>query len=1458
MLTLDVQARPEAVAVARRFVREHLLGWGQEVLLPDAELVLTELLGNVVLHAPGMAQVRLQLEDDGLRIEIEDSSPILPARRLSVPGSTTGRGLNLVAALCADWGVRAREDGQVGKVVWCVLPREGVERPAPQVDEASLLAEYIDEMDGYEVHAGDAPVGLLLEAKDQLDGVLREISLAQRSQDLPHDLMEPMAAAVRAFADARQQLRRMLTTAAAAGQSRVQLVFHLPLELAERGEEYLRALGAADAFARDRRMLSLESPVEHRVLREWYVGNIVRALRAAAAGEPAAPPENFEDRLLHELRALEQERRTAERGARLQRVTARLAGSETVQDIATIALQEATDALGSAGGSLTRRQAGVTAPVVEVGVDVGLGARYLALPLPSRPQGPSTSVLAGGVPVWVEGRQEPDARFPQAASLQPDVVAWAVLPLATSEGVIGALRLSWTAPHVFSRNERAFLEALAVQTSQALARVDALGRLRGLRDELDRLLRSGGGISQIDLGVLRTLYEDAPIGFMVYDAQGRYLRVNEAVARLTGRRVEDYVGRTIAEMVPPGGAPQQVADLHALLHRVLAGERSVEQEVASGGPGPRRWWQTSWFPVRDAEGRVEAAVVLALDITPQRRAEARARLLSELGDRLGQDRSEAAVLRAAASAVVPELAEWLVVHLLDERGTIWAPLVHHGDPELARALRALFQRKAVTLDQPHGAGRVLATGVTQELPVVDEALLALMGGDDAEFTTMMRRVGMRNGVVVPLRAGGRVLGTLSVGRSGEPMTPDDLTILEDIGRRAAVAIESTRALSTAVRLELALDAADIGSYDWHVRTGHFEWDDRLAVLLDLDRTVFDGSMQTFFSRIHPDDLARVSQAIEHAVLTTGDLTVGYQIVRADGTNRWIEARARALAGVDGRTERIVGTAIDVTARREGDARAHRTLELMGDAFFSTDHELRFTYVNRQAERVLGRTRDQLLGQDMFDVFPDARGGPFEAEYRAALATGSSRSFEQFFRPLGRHFEVRVHPGPEGLSVYFADVSDRRATQEQRDRALARLGLLNDIGAALTATLDVDQALILLADLLVPLLADLVSIDLRDSDDVRGSRAIVVTASDAAKAAALQEADEVLPRRHNPSSAVHQVLMGAPLVHLQVTPEHLGTVARDDGQLRHYLLIDMRYALVVPLLARDRVFGVISLLRTGPGAADFTPDDILIAQEIGRRAGLMVDNVAQYTAQRSVAEGLQRSLLPELPEVPGVVLGAAYEPSSSAAKVGGDWYDAFVLPDGALGLVIGDVMGHDIAAAAAMGQLRSVLRTCASDGDRPALVLDRLDRLVSSFAMADLATVIYARLDRRTDGSALLTWANAGHPPPLLLLPDGTSTFLREGGSIMIGAPSDEARDEGSRVLPAGATLLMFTDGLVERRGSDLDDQLAGLSRTAVELWPQVGGPGELCRRLIATVRRDADTDDAAAVALTLLGPALAP
>jgi len=206
-----------------------------------------------------------------------------------------------------------------------------------------------------------------------------------------------------------------------------------------------------------------------------------------------------------------------------------------------------------------------------------------------------------------------------------------------------------------------------------------------------------------------------------------------------------------------------------------------------------------------------------------------------------------------------------------------------------------------------------------------------------------------------------------------------------------------------------------------------------------------------------------------------------------------------------------------------------------------------------------------------------------------------------------------------------------------------------------------------------------------------------------------------------------------------------------------------------------------------------------------------------------------------------------------SQVGGDWWDVFSLPDGAIGLAIGAVMGHDITAAAAMGQLRSVLRTCAWADDKPAVVLDRMDQLVQGFDMAQLATCIYARL-APADGSdgrrrhSRLSWASAGHLPPVVQMADGSAHLLDAAVGVPIGVPGSVSRQGHSITLPAGSTLLLYTDGLVETRAADIDDDIATLLTKIRQHRPD-DGPQALVDRVIGS---GADlTDDVAVLAVRI-------
>ncbi|MEV5269494.1 PP2C family protein-serine/threonine phosphatase, partial [Streptomyces werraensis] len=259
------------------------------------------------------------------------------------------------------------------------------------------------------------------------------------------------------------------------------------------------------------------------------------------------------------------------------------------------------------------------------------------------------------------------------------------------------------------------------------------------------------------------------------------------------------------------------------------------------------------------------------------------------------------------------------------------------------------------------------------------------------------------------------------------------------------------------------------------------------------------------------------------------------------------------------------------------------------------------------------------------------------------------------------------------------------------------------------------------------------------------------------------------------------------------------------------------AAVAPIRGVREVLGALTLGRADRPEA-FTPDDLPLLEDICRRAGLALDNARLYERQRTVAETMQRHLLPQLPHVPGLEMSARYLAAPDASQVGGDWYDAFVLPDGATALAVGDVVGHDLDAAAGMAQLRNVLRAYAwAQEDPPSVIVSRLDRSAMHITDVTMATLLFARMDREDDGRWTLTWTNAGHPPPLLVTRDGEARFLTGGHGMLLGTALERPRPDGRAEVPPGATLLFYTDGLIEEPSRSLDEGLELLRGHAAAL-----------------------------------------
>ncbi|MER6623652.1 SpoIIE family protein phosphatase [Streptomyces sp. NPDC000931] len=366
----------------------------------------------------------------------------------------------------------------------------------------------------------------------------------------------------------------------------------------------------------------------------------------------------------------------------------------------------------------------------------------------------------------------------------------------------------------------------------------------------------------------------------------------------------------------------------------------------------------------------------------------------------------------------------------------------------------------------------------------------------------------------------------------------------------------------------------------------------------------------------------------------------------------------------------------------------------------------------------------------------------------------------------------------GRAQREAFAAERRA-REEAENARRRLTFLADASAVLNASLNHDEIVRRLPELLAPRYAGSVDIWLFDHED-----------------------DRYRPTPH-PRAAVHAARTGRP----QYAAGHPGGLPGVDDQPPS-ALDPGRPLLCIPLLTRRAPLGVLTL---SPPGERWDPDDALMLLELARRAGTAIDNARRFEHNRDIAETLQRALLTELPSTPGLSLAARYLPATHGLNIGGDWYDAFRQRDGGLITVIGDVTGHGLHAAVMMSQLRTALRAYAVDGDSPGRLLTRLHEYLRHLQPDLFATAVIARF--HPDGHTL-TWAAAGHPPPVLRLPDGRVRTLDAKPGAMLGIPlRQDIADHTERLAP-GSTLALYTDGLVERRARGIDP---GIERLAAAL-----------------------------------------
>ncbi|MEU6890847.1 SpoIIE family protein phosphatase [Streptomyces sp. NPDC046557] len=608
-----------------------------------------------------------------------------------------------------------------------------------------------------------------------------------------------------------------------------------------------------------------------------------------------------------------------------------------------------------------------------------------------------------------------------------------------------------------------------------------------------------------------------------------------------------------------------------------------------------------------------------------------------------------------------------------------------------------------------------------------------------------------------------------------------------------------------------------------------------------------------------DDLTRRVQAGETVV---GTLPVRHR----DGHRVTMEMWIVPAADPQGRTGAmlIAVQTSEVLHMRDSLAALQSlfTQSPIGLATLGTD--LRFLRVNDALARMNGVPAAAHLGKRLTEVVPGVNATALEATMRQVLEQGTavvdvrrtgrtpadpdhdrtwSCSYAPLLDPSGR---------PLGVIASLIDVTEGQRAQAEAERARRRFALLAEAGARIGTTLDLDQTARETVDLLVPQLADSADVQLLEAvlgpDDAAFSnrgvlRRLAVTFPDpTAPTAALAPGQTF----RIPAGTVYERVIseGRPMNLYATDVPALITDARAEP-LRRYLA-GLGSARLVPLVARGAVLGAVTVTRLRE-REPFDEQDCVLIDELVARAALNIDNARMYTAQRRAALTLQRSLTNSaLPRVPGLELTGRYRPAS-AHDVGGDWFDVIQLPRGRTGLVIGDVMGHGIHAAAVMGQLRTAVRTLARHDVPPERMLRSLDAAVADLGEDEMATCVYAVHDPAAGGCLI---ARAGHPPPAVVGVTGTVTFLDGPPGTPLGAGGTGFRTE-SVPLPPGSLLALYTDGLIESRDRDLDQ---GLGRLARALGQPARPLEQLCDEILERLLPTAPQDDVAVLLARTVAP----
>jgi PAS domain S-box-containing protein len=778
-------------------------------------------------------------------------------------------------------------------------------------------------------------------------------------------------------------------------------------------------------------------------------------------------------------------------------------------------------------------------------------------------------------------------------------------------------------------------------------------------------------------------------------------------------------------------------------------------------------------------------------------AQLRLAFLAEAGSVLAGSLKLDEALGLLAQLAVDFLTDICLIDLLGEDDKIQTVVALHADRHKQPLTDLLKERFAPEPGGRHPAASVIQAGGPMFSPdMTDEFLKATCRNEEHFLVT--KELGFQSYMTVPLVAAGRILGafTLVSTDPGRRYGSADVALAEDLARRAGQAVENARLYAAA---EAARESAQRAA-------------SRTLVLQSVTAALSEA--------VTSADVANV--VIERGLPVVGALAGSVAMVRPDGTK------------------------LDVVR-----ATGYRDEVIEQWRSFPVDSPAPLAEAVRTGQPVVLRSRDEWMEMLPNGPYPSTDEAAawaalpmvIEGKVIGALGITFPRTVDleedvTFLQALARQCGQAI----ERTRLFEAEQQAHREAEEARNR----LVFLSEARDLFSASLDSDIVLESIAKLVVPRLADWCIVDvLEQGGGIRQSAVSHVVPS-------LETLARELRKRYPPDPdqphIVWRVLTtGESELEPEITDEDLRRRARDEMHFRMLTQLGIRSHMVVPLKARGRILGALSLIAM---SQRYSPDDLALAEELAARAALAVDNARLYQNQLHAASALQRSLLPPtLPEIPGIDIASRYRAAGEGTEVGGDFFDVFPTENGSWTVVIGDVCGKGPEAAAVTGLARNTIRATAMHEERPSAVLDQLNTaILQQVSDGRFCTVCYARIHQTEDG-VRVTVCSGGHPLPLVLRADGAVETVGKPGRLLGVFPESLLSDQVVDLGP-GDSMVLYTDGVTEqvRQGVPVGVERLGAAVQAAA-GKDANGIVDAIERVVFESGRAEARDDVAIVVL---------